>query len=230
MAVGRALRTAGRPAGGGHRGALPRPVGPAPLRRGGPPDGGRPGDERWPSPAAGDPVPAATAVEFIGNYTAFHDLLEPAVTGRPRCADRGGGLPRPPRHLRRRRQRGGAGPAGGLAGDRRRVWSRPPPTPAARRPTSTAWAGVRTAPRCGRPRPSEPTARWPAAVDRGRWCWRCAPGTRSSGRRFPEPTADRCPGSGCSTSRRRRATGRRAVGRGRGSTPPVRRRPGRCHR
>ena len=71
LVVGRALRAAGRRAGGGHRGALPRPLGAPPLCRGGAPDGGPRGARRRRRAADG----TEGRVEFIGNYTAFFDLL-----------------------------------------------------------------------------------------------------------------------------------------------------------
>ena len=78
--------------------------------------------------AAGD---TGGVVDVIGNYTAFHDLLGAAcVSGPLRC---GGRVPRPARHLRRRRQRADPGAARRLAGTGRRAPAGGLGRPAARR-------------------------------------------------------------------------------------------------
>ena len=113
-----------------------------------------------------------------------------------------GRLPRPAGHLRRRRERPGAGPAGRMARPRGRVAAgrlRPPPP-----------GGRRLLPGWGRGRPPGPRRadahrRRHAGAPRGARApssWRSAPGSRSSGGPFPAPPAIRTRGSGSSTSRR----------------------------
>ena len=72
VAVGRALRAARRPAGGGHRRTPPRPRRAAPLRRGRPRRGGRPAGRH--RPRRRRRAGRRSAIEFLGNYTAFADL------------------------------------------------------------------------------------------------------------------------------------------------------------
>ncbi len=73
VAVGRGVRAPGRPADRRERGAQRGPVCPAPLRRGSTTNGWTTRRRPWGAPrelgSNGAPV------EFIGNYTAFHDLL-----------------------------------------------------------------------------------------------------------------------------------------------------------
>ena len=73
VVVGRRRSSSCGPAGGGHRRALPRPGGAPALRRGAAHHGA---PTRWPRwRAAGRRAAGEAQVEFIGNYTAFHDLL-----------------------------------------------------------------------------------------------------------------------------------------------------------
>ena len=76
VAVGRRLRAPGRAVGGGHRGPVPRPVGPPALRRGRPRHRGRPGAPRWPGPPT--PAPAAP----VDVHRQLHGVPRPPGPGR----------------------------------------------------------------------------------------------------------------------------------------------------
>ena len=123
LAVGRPLRATGRAgrwwrrvSGGSTSAVRLRYAGVAHAVVDGPLPAHRPRRGRFVAPAPGSSSSATT---------------RPSPTCGGRCErrrpapDRGRGLPRPAGHLRRRRQRHGPGPPGGLAGDRRRAASRP---------------------------------------------------------------------------------------------------------
>ena len=202
LAVGRALRAAGRRRGGGHRGALPRPGGAAALRRGAPHRRWR---TRWTAvdrrPSAGRPATGRRRpVDFLGNYTAFADLPGAGCDGRASATD--GAWSSTPTSSAPTATAGN-----GLVLARRASWRgidaelvQAPsdrPLPAA---TSTAWAAARTARRCGRPTRCCRTARSPGRVDgrrRGAGGVCRVPDRRAA--RSPTPTAGRTTGSGCST-------------------------------
>ena len=202
-------RLAGRPV-VADRGALPRPVGAARTTPRSPTDGAPTRSRRWRvrRPAIGRRRPGRV-------HRQLHRLPRPA----PSAARRGepltslthrGRLPRPARHLRRRRQRAVVLAAGRPGGASRPSWSRPRPT----RPCPTADIYM---PGRGRGRPAGPGGRsagggrhaGAGGRPAGRWCWRCAPATRSSGRRFPTPTAGR--DRGPRPARRGDGQGRRAA-------------------
>ena len=113
-----------------------------------------------------------------------------------------GRLPRPARHLRRRRERPGAGPAGRMARLRRRAAAGPlrPPPPRSRRLLPGRGRGRAPGPRGADARRRGHAG--PARRGEAPWCWRSARDSRSSGGPFPAPTATRTRGSGSSTSRR----------------------------
>ena len=185
LAVGRALRAPGRSCRGGHRRPLPRPLGAPALRRRRPTS---------PSPIrsvrstrrggeALAPHRADEVVDVIGNYTAFHDLLGHAAMS---AAAHRGRLPRPARHLRRRRERPDPGPARPSGAATTSSCCRPPsdrPLPEA---DVYCLGGGEDGPQVQR-RPDAHRRRHagPAGGRRAPSCWRSAPGSRSSGRTFP---------------------------------------------
>ena len=213
VAVGRALRAAGRAAGGGHRRALSATCRSACAT------------PRWPTRRCADPVaargrrPARAAPgrrRGAGRgrvHRQLHRLPRPVGAGGERAGSGGRRLPRPARHLRRRRQRAGAGPAGGLAGLAVELVQAPSGRPL---PTGRPLLPGR---RRGRPpgaggrRRSSPTARLAGAVARGRGGAggvRRLPDRRA--RRSPRPTDGPPRASACSTSTTVKGPGRRAVG------------------
>ena len=114
-------RLAGR--GGGDRGSVPRPLGAAAVRRGGP-------------RCEPEPVPAVArggrrrrrGADVVGRRDRQLHRLRRSPRGRVRdaaSAAHRGGLPRPARHLWRRRERGDPGPAGRVARARGRAACRP---------------------------------------------------------------------------------------------------------
>ena len=132
-------------------------------------------------------------VDVIGNYTAFYDLLGAPACERRAAAHRGR-LPRPPGHLRRRRERPGAGPAGRVAWPRRRAApGRLRPPPPGGRPLLPGWGRGRSA---GPRRPDAHRRRHAGAARGGR---RGGPG---GVRGIPDRRAD------LSRRRRRAARGR----------------------
>ena len=160
----------------------------------------------------------------------------PAVTAaghRAAPLHRGRGLPRPARHLRRRRQRAGPGPPGRLARDRRRpgpgrlVPARCPPA------TSTASGGGEDGPQVRAAAALVADGTLLAGGGSGR---RGARGVRRlpAARAGPSPTvpAGRTPGSASWTSPRPKGTGPagggRAGGRGRTGRAPAGRRIAHC--
>ena len=123
---------------------------------------------------------------------------------------RGGRLPRPPRHLRRRWQRADPGPPGLGGGE-----STPTlvqaylGTPAAPGATSTASGAARTAPRSGRPNPciaeGYPGAGWSTTA---RWSWAVCAGFQLCGAAAsPTPATTPTRDWACSTSPPRRPAG-----------------------
>ena len=129
LAVGRALRAAGRAGGGGHRRPPPRPRRAPALRRGRSPGGGRSAGcarPRHRARAAGRPTPRRGPRPSSSATTppspTFGDDCDDETTTPSSSRVGGGRRPsRPPRDLRRWRQRGRACPPGRLAGHRRRA-------------------------------------------------------------------------------------------------------------
>ena len=174
------LRAPRRTRRGRHRGPLPRPVGAPPLRRRAPQHRSRSRCAPCPRPPT-DPVRWSTSSGTTPPSTTCWARRDE----RPRCAS-----PSCTRTCWARTAtagtawcwRGGPNGAGSTP-----CCSRPPPTVRSPRPTSTAWAGARTAPRSAPPRRSWTTAPWYDAWPTAPSCWRCAQASRSSGGPSPGP-------------------------------------------